>query len=60
VTPRSIGFLYYPGWMCRPGMRKVGQGILEETVLAPVTIEQNTPTPIGFLCCPGWMCGPRN
>ena len=29
VTPKSIGFLCYPGWMYGPGMRKVGQGVLE-------------------------------
>ena len=28
VTPISIGFIWYPGWMCWPGMRKAGQGIL--------------------------------
>jgi len=26
VTPKSIGFLCYHGWMC---LRKVGQGLLE-------------------------------
>jgi len=24
-----IGFLCYPGWMCEPSLRKVGQGILK-------------------------------
>ena len=29
VTPKSIGFLCYPGWMCGPSLRKIGQGVLE-------------------------------
>jgi len=29
VTPKSIGFLCYSGWMCGPRLRKVGQGVLE-------------------------------
>jgi len=29
VTPRSIGFLYYPGWVCGPSLKKVGQGVHE-------------------------------
>ena len=29
VTPKSIGFLCYPGWMCGPSLRRVGQGVLE-------------------------------
>ena len=28
ATPKSIGFLPYPGWMCGPCLRKVDQGIL--------------------------------
>jgi len=24
VTPKSIRFFCYPGWMCRPSLRKVG------------------------------------
>ena len=26
--PKSIGFLCYPGWMCVPSLRRVGQGVL--------------------------------
>ena len=29
VTPKSIGFLCYPGWMCGQSLRKIGQGFLE-------------------------------
>ena len=29
VTPVSIGFLCYPGWICGTSLRKVGQGVLE-------------------------------
>ena len=29
VTAKSIGFLCYPGWMCGPSLRKVGQGVLD-------------------------------
>jgi len=42
LTPKSIGFLCYPGWMCGLSLRKVGQGILElqiETVLAHLTFD---------------------
>ena len=28
-TPKSIGFLCYPGWMCGPSLRKVCLGVLE-------------------------------
>jgi len=28
VTPKSIAFLCYPGWMCGPSLREVGQGVL--------------------------------
>ena len=27
--PKIIAFLCYPGWMCDPSLRKVGQGILQ-------------------------------
>jgi len=40
VTPKSIGFLPYPGWMCGPGIRKVGHVVLQlviGTVLAHLT-----------------------
>ena len=33
LTPLSIGFICYPGWMCEPGMRKVGQGVLKLLVI---------------------------
>ena len=29
LTPKSIGFLCCPGWMCGPCLRKLGQGVLE-------------------------------
>ena len=29
VTPVSIGFLFYPRWMCGQCLRKVGEGVLE-------------------------------
>ena len=29
VTPRSIGFICYPEWMCGSSLKKVGQGVLE-------------------------------
>jgi len=29
LTPKSIGFLCYSGWMCRPSLRTVCQGVLE-------------------------------
>jgi len=29
VTPKSIGFLSYPEWMCGRRLMKVGQGVLE-------------------------------
>ena len=29
VSPKFIGFIYFPGHMCRPSLRKVGLGILE-------------------------------
>ena len=29
VTQKSIGFICYPGWMCGPSLKRVGQGILE-------------------------------
>ena len=29
VTPKSLGFLCYTGWMCGPSLRKVGQGFLK-------------------------------
>jgi len=28
VTPKSIEFLCYSGWMFGPGMKKVSQGVL--------------------------------
>ena len=66
VTPKSIGFLCYPEWMCRPGMRKVGKGILKLLIgnsfntFDPGVIDlcPMTPKSIGFFCYPGWMCGP--
>jgi len=27
VTLKSIGFICYPGWMCGPSLKKVGQGV---------------------------------
>ena len=29
VTPKSIGFICYTGWLCGPSLRKVCQGVLE-------------------------------
>ena len=29
VTPRSMGFICYPEWMCGSSLKKVGQGVLE-------------------------------
>ena len=29
LTPKSIGFICYPGWMCGPRLKKIGQGVLE-------------------------------
>ena len=29
LWPQNTGFLCYPGWMCRPSLRKVPQGVLE-------------------------------
>jgi len=29
MTPVSIGFLCYPGWMCGISLRKAGQGVLQ-------------------------------
>ena len=29
MTPKSIGFLCYQGWMCEPSLRKVGKGVLK-------------------------------
>jgi len=29
LTPKLLGFFCYPGWMCGPSLRKVGQGFLE-------------------------------
>ena len=29
VTPKWIGFLCYPGWMCGQSLRMVGQGVVE-------------------------------
>ena len=29
VTPKSIGFLCYPGWMCGLNLSKIGKGVLE-------------------------------
>ena len=29
LTPKSIGFLCCPRWMCGPCLRKLGQGVLE-------------------------------
>ena len=64
VTPKSIGFLPYPGWMCGPGIRKVGHVVLQlviGTVLAhltTLTFDPVTQTLRGFICYPGWMCGP--
>jgi len=32
VTPKSIRFICYPGWMCGLSLKKVGQGILESLI----------------------------
>jgi len=29
VTPKSIGFICYLGWMCGPSLKKVGEGVLK-------------------------------
>ena len=29
VTPKTVGFLCFQGWMCGQSLRKVGEGILE-------------------------------
>ena len=44
LTPKSIGFLCYAGWMCAPSLRKIGEGVLEFLIgnvlahLTPVTL----------------------
>ena len=65
VTPRSIGFICNPGWMCGPGIRKVGQGVLELLIgnvfgtfdHGDLDIWFSDPKSIEFLCYLGWMCG---
>ena len=32
VTPKSMGFLCYPGWMCGPSLKKVGECVLESLI----------------------------
>jgi len=29
VTPKSIGLIFHPGWMCGPSLTMVGLGVLE-------------------------------
>jgi len=29
VTPKSLEFLCYPGWICGPSLKKVGQDVLQ-------------------------------
>ena len=61
--PKSIGF---QGRMCRPSLRKVGQGVLELLIgngwahltLVTLTFDPVTSKWIYFLYYPGWMCWP--
>jgi len=32
VTPKSMGFLCYPGWMCGPSLKKIGECVLESLI----------------------------
>ena len=67
VTPISIEFICYPGWMCGPSLRKVDQDVLQLLIVngfgrfdaVTLTFDPVTPKSIGFIWIhPGWMCGP--
>ena len=64
LTPKLIGFLCYPGWVCGPSLRRVGSRhsrIIEQKRfwhIWPWWPWPLTPVSIGFLCYPRWMCGP--
>ena len=42
VTPKSMGFLCYPGWMCGPSLKKVGEGFLESLIRHEKVIDGQT------------------
>jgi len=44
VTPRSIGFICYPEWMCGSSLKKVGQGVLELLIGNEIGYRQTRPT----------------
>ena len=66
LTPKSIGFLYYPDRMYGPRIRKVDEGILELLVgngfgtfdNSDLDLWPSDPKSIGFICIPGKMYWP--
>ena len=61
VTPKSIGFLCWLGWMCGPSLRKFTSRcsrVIDRKRFWHIWPWPLTSISLGFLCCPGLMSGP--
>jgi len=45
MTPTSLGFLCCPGQMCKPSLRKVGQGVLKSLMGSEKVTDGKTDLP---------------